>query len=738
MRNACTMTALALAIAVSSSLMQVTAASVDRPPPKPNITVRDLLSLKDIGGEQGSIWISPSGRYIAFQLQEADFAANTYRSAWYVAPASPDATLRRVASGGDLMLWPATWGRTNGARLDVEARWSPDEQWIAYLRRDGDQVQVWRARADGTREEQVTHSRGNVMSFAWRPDGKGIEFQVDRDRTELARADREEGERGYLFDDRFMPTYSTKPLWFPCNEVSWSRRPDSEPCVPRIRTALFGSPEREATPAEVQAFQHSDAPDISAIGVPGAIRMTAWNADHTRAAWLENTAPTKNRGYGAPLTLFVANQRCPAPQCRGRLEGIWWRGSDVVFVRDEGWDQSVRTLYRWRPGAGAPRRIYSVDGTLTACGMGRGNLLCLLETPKTPRRIVSIDPDDGRLETVYDPNPEFARFALGHVEKIDVTDGLGHPAFGHLVYPPDYDGRSRYPLVIVQYRSKGFLRGGVGNEYPIYPLAAAGFLVYSSDLPMDEQLESRYGLSPWQDLLAYEAHEYGKNGYRMRRGLGALNAALDQLECRGVLDGSRVGITGLSMGAEVLYYALAHSTQFAAAASSGLSSPESYDLQVNNTLHELGKAQWDARSLPEAIQTASEVYSLAAHLDRFRTPLLLQISDHELIGDLPDYVELKDAGKPTEAYVFPDEYHVKYQPLHKLAVGERVIDWFRFWLKGEEDPAPGKAAQYARWRVMRRQLEQSRERSTSASRPPPRCIPEGAGADPAPAPGPRE
>jgi hypothetical protein len=30
------------------------------------------------------------------------------------------------------------------------------------------------------------------------------------------------------------------------------------------------------------------------------------------------------------------------------------------------------------------------------------------------------------------------------------------------------------------------------------------------------------------------------------------------------------------------------------------------------------------------------------------------------------------------------------------------VDWFCFWLKGEEDPGPAKAEQYARWRELRK------------------------------------
>lgn len=36
---------------------------------------------------------------------------------------------------------------------------------------------------------------------------------------------------------------------------------------------------------------------------------------------------------------------------------------------------------------------------------------------------------------------------------------------------------------------------------------------------------------------------------------------------------------------------------------------------------------------------------------------------------------------------------------------QRNLDWFSFWLKGRENPAPHGVGQYARWRHMRDQLE---------------------------------
>ena len=69
---------------------------------------------------------------------------------------------------------------------------------------------------------------------------------------------------------------------------------------------------------------------------------------------------------------------------------------------------------------------------------------------------------------------------------------------------------------------------------------------------------------------------------------------------------------------------------------------------------------------------------------------------------------LKMLGEPEELMIFPDGTHNLVKPWERLASGEAAVDWFCFWLKGEEDPAPAKRAQYARWIAMRHLREQNR------------------------------
>jgi len=62
------------------------------------------------------------------------------------------------------------------------------------------------------------------------------------------------------------------------------------------------------------------------------------------------------------------------------------------------------------------------------------------------------------------------------------------------------------------------------------------------------------------------------------------------------------------------------------------------------------------------------------------------------------------AGAPVDAYVFPDEHHLKWHPVHKLAVYQRSLAWFDFWLRDIASEDPARAPEIARWVIMKRKL----------------------------------
>jgi len=65
------------------------------------------------------------------------------------------------------------------------------------------------------------------------------------------------------------------------------------------------------------------------------------------------------------------------------------------------------------------------------------------------------------------------------------------------------------------------------------------------------------------------------------------------------------------------------------------------------------------------------------------------------------YSSLTQLGKPVEFVLLPRATHLLVKPWERMISQQGNVDWFAFWLKGEEDADPTKRQQYERWRSLR-------------------------------------
>src|SRR5260370_712615 len=95
------------------------------------------------------------------------------------------------------------------------------------------------------------------------------------------------------------------------------------------------------------------------------------------------------------------------------------------------------------------------------------------------------------------------------------------------------------------------------------------------------------------------------------------------------------------------------------------------------------------------------------NLDKVETPVrLVALGGSSALGALWEwYAGLSLQKKPVDFVVIPDAAHIYGKPSECMLKQQGVVDWFRFWLKGEEDPDPAKVEQYARWRELRKVQE---------------------------------
>ncbi len=308
----------------------------------------------------------------------------------------------------------------------------------------------------------------------------------------------------------------------------------------------------------------------------------------------------------------------------------------------------------------------------------------------------------GAVRSVFDPNPEWRNLRLGQVERLRWTNAYGLSTFGDLVLPPDHRPGDKHPLIIVQYESRGFFAGWdrvTNTRSSSTPPMAMPFSVCRS---RSASAGARGAASP-ADVNRLDRVDWADR----RSILSSLEAGVQAAIATGAVDGDRIGITGLSEGASSTQFALLNSHLFKAAAVSTCCDESS----VINVLDGPGGTPW-YRSMGYPPLTGNHAafwkdMSLRDNAATLSAPLLMQIGDGEYLGAIETYAALREHDQPVELYVFPEEYHFKWQPVHRRAVYIRSLDWFDFWLRGNEDPDPSKTQQYARWVSLEKQSQQA-------------------------------
>jgi len=306
------------------------------------------------------------------------------------------------------------------------------------------------------------------------------------------------------------------------------------------------------------------------------------------------------------------------------------------------------------------------------------------EDMNTPPKLYASDTKSQQEALLLDMNPQFAHIYLGEVKTVRWKTRDGRESQGGLYLPLGYIQGRHYPLVIQThgFTTRRFSMDGLNDWASAFAaryLASAGLVVLQVAMHADNTPEE----GP-HEMARYEG-------------------AIDYLDGEGLIDRNLVGITGFSRTFYEVGYALTHSTYHFAAANlvEGIDGGYFQYLSVSPTPTDdfLLNEDWPfGRGIQSWIKN-----SPTFHLDQVHTPVRLVGlgASGGVLMEWEWFMVLSELDNPVDFILLPDAEHILVKPLERKVAQQGLVDWFRFWLRGEESQDPENEDQYVRWRNLR-------------------------------------
>jgi dipeptidyl aminopeptidase/acylaminoacyl peptidase len=467
--------------------------------------------------------------------------------------------------------------------------------------------------------------------------------------------------------------------------------------------------EDELVKAEVQAYRRSGSTswlmqymlvDLQAATVePLLAGPIAWSTGGT--AWSPDGKRMVVSGAFLPLDVSDPSERAERRKHSfAVIVNIETRSfakltaKDVVVSR---WDAESHGVF-FRGNSGAPAAgtafIESGGGWVEEAGSREAPsrqalpVVTLEQDLNTPPKLYVADSGLTRKSLLLDLNPQFADLELGRVEAIKWRATDGHEVEGGLYIPPGYKEGVRCPLVIQTHgfsETEFWVNGPWNSAFAAQPLAARGIMV----------LQVGHGTEPGGYMKHHRSLEEGP------REMAAFEGAIDYLDKEGMIDRDRVGIIGFSRTQYHVAYTLTHSAYRFRAVTLADGFDGGYLQYLANPYSE--KDHVFVNGGPPFGTTFANwlEHSPSFRIDRVHSPVRVECYGSGVIGCWEWFSVLTHLERPVDLIYLPEAVHLLVKPWERLTSQQGNVDWFCFWLLGQEDDDPRKHAQYDRWRAMR-------------------------------------
>lgn len=639
------------------------------------VSFTDLRHLTGLGDPQ----LSPDGREVAFVRTRANFAKDR--------------------TDGDLVLLDVATHRTRNLTWDRRGvgspSWSPDGRRLAFVASTqtgkSQQQQIYVLRFDGGDPQQITTLENGVDAFAWSPDGRSFAVVTpDKNPAEKAieghRDAFQVGDNDYLHTAKSVsshlwivasngggkPRRLTRGTWSigtvdPGFVATPSFSPDGRfVAIVRYPTPDYG----DALGSIVETVDVRTGAVRPITGNPGLENRPSFAPGTGYVAYVRNAGGDPANGNGLFVTRPGAGPGHDVRACIDRNVGstAWtFDGTALWMSAEDGPDSALF----YAPATGCAKRVPLPAG-LEVAAVGNaardGALVFTANTNTHPSELYLLPKRGARPIQLTDVNGFIARRTLGRTVHVTWRNG-GFNEDGILVYPPGYVAGRKYPLVLIIHGGpQSASQFGWSSRSQVF--ASHGYLIFSPNYRGSTNLGDRYehaisrdaGVGPGSDAMAGLAKVLGM----------------------GIVDRSRIGVTGWSYGGYMTSWLIGHYHPWKVAVSGAALNDWLYDYNIAFYVHTdepfFGGSPWDPRYA--AMWRAQSPITYAQNI---RTPTLIMgdIGDNNVVipNSFAMYHALKDNGVPVKFIAYPVHGHYPGDPVRSENVSQNWLAWLDQYLK---------------------------------------------------------
>jgi dipeptidyl aminopeptidase/acylaminoacyl peptidase len=317
---------------------------------------------------------------------------------------------------------------------------------------------------------------------------------------------------------------------------------------------------------------------------------------------------------------------------------------------------------------GGTPRLLAEGGTTGGADVAGNRIVFTRQSLLAPADVFTTTLDGGEPRRLTTLNAErLAEIDFGTVGEATFAGAGGDPVHMHLVFPPGFDARRKWPLVHVvhggphgaslddfHYRWNGALFASRG--YVVAMVNFHGSTGYGQ--AFEESILGNHADKPFADMMK----------------------ATDWLLAQGYVDEKRMAAAGGSYGGYLVAWLLGHTDRFAAL----IDHAGVYDLMgqfasddAYGRPNNYGAAPWTD---PERI----DLYSPSRYAKDFETPTLILHGERDyrvpVTQGINLYGVLQGKGVPARIVIFPEENHWVLKPQAALLWWKEVFGWLGKYL----------------------------------------------------------